>query len=123
MDKVEESKSLKKSQPESEAPINNEKNATEKNDWAKEQLAKLKEFGGIALTLILDAGLVILITFLASVVENYILHSGLKQGDNYKVVFVYKLSQISAIALAVIYALVDLVRHIIKAVKALKNNV
>lgn len=93
--------------------------------WGSEQFDKVKEFGSLVITIILDSLLVLFVAwlteFIKTLIESYIIHGKLDSSTHKELWVVYIISQIVVISVCIVYALMDILRHIIKAWKELRK--
>ncbi len=77
------------------------------------------------LTIFLDCVYVLFVAWitekLKEVIEEYILHGTIEATTNHELLLVFKFSQVVVISISIIYMIMDIIRHILKAIREFKK--
>jgi len=94
-------------------------------DWKEEQFEKFKEASSILITIFLDLGLIILVTFLlykSTDIIEYIIGTDINDSENKTFKTVFVISKIVIIISFVIYVLQNIAVHVILNFKKIKEQ-
>lgn len=88
--------------------------------WKEDQIEKVKEISSLIITLILDLGLIVICTYLLEYTRGIIekvMGSPLNKADNWTFVIIYMISKFVIISGFVLYAIDDILSHVIRKYK------
>lgn len=94
--------------------------------WKDDQKEKFEEFFALAISLILDALLVLLVAGLAAsvkyLIETFILHEKIAVETNPAVYGVYTLSKVFIVSGCSLYVLLDLISHVQRIIRKIRGK-
>jgi len=94
--------------------------------WIKEQKEKFEVASSLLITIIIDLSIVIIVSFLLKlskyILEEFVYEKKFEQIEEVPLIMIYNISKIFIILSVVIYAIQDIIMHIIHAYKKVKNT-
>jgi len=93
--------------------------------WKEDQIEKIKEISSLIITVILDLGLIIICTYLVKYAVGTlekILGSSISDAENMTFRIIYMISKFVIIAGFILYAIDDILSHVIRKYKKFQKN-